>query len=84
MRDRNVLLPLVFISVVLMGWVYLSGCAASMNLMTHRQYQDQSRDRVLIDRRFGDYDRDGFTLQEFRKRNPAYWPTEEIAVRNVE
>ena len=71
MKDRHVLLPILFLSVILISWVYLTGCAVSANLMTHSQYQAQTRDRVQIDRRYGDYDKDGFTLQEFRKRNPA-------------
>lgn len=70
MKDRHVWIPIVYLSVILMGWVYLlSGCAVSARLMTNSQYQEQTRDRVLIDRRFGDYDQDGFTLQEYRKRN---------------
>lgn len=69
MKDRHVVIPIIWISIVLMGWVYLSGCAVSARLMTNSQYQNQTRDRVLIDRRFGDYDQDGFTLQEYRKRS---------------
>ncbi len=69
MKDRHVWIPIVYLSVILMGWIYLTGCAVSARVMTNSQYQAQTRDRVLIDRRFGDYDHDGFTLQEFRKRN---------------
>ena len=69
MKDRHVIIPIIWLSVILMGWVYLSGCAVSARVMTNSQYQAQTRDRVLIDRRFGDYDHDGFTLQQYRKRN---------------
>jgi len=82
MKDRHVLLPIVYLSVLMMGWVYLSGCAVSANLMTHSQYQAQTRDRVQIDRRFGDYDKDGFTLQDYRKRNPTDY--NDKYVRNAE
>ena len=54
----NTVLPVVWFGVIL-GFVYWStGCAVSARLMTHSQYQNQSRDRVLIDRGFGDYNGD--------------------------
>ncbi len=74
MRDRHVWLPIIHLSVVLMGWIYLSGCAVSAQFMTDAQHRRRTQDRVLIDRSHGSYKGDnavrGYaaTLKEYRAR----------------
>ncbi len=69
MKDRHVWLPIIYISVVLMGGIYLSGCAVSAQFMTDAQHRRRTQDRVLIDRSHGSYKGDNaVTLNEYRAR----------------
>lgn len=69
MRDKETVLPFVFVSVILLLCMWLGGCAVSMQLMTDSQHRARTQDRVLIDRAHGSYQGDNATtLDEYRER----------------